>query len=148
MMYKKIEILLIITFLFAFYVKLYGQETKTDSKTETKKESNSRKIIYGFNLGSLEFLGNTTFIDISPYFGYYFFPRVLIGFAPAYVYYRESNGNVHNSSNIYGLRVSSIYNILQNLGKNLAFKSNLPYVFYVTNSPLIISHSTNIIKFL
>ena len=124
-MLKKIILLFIIAFLFTNCIELYGQEIKNDSKSLTKQENNPRKIVYGFNLGNLEFLGNTTFIDISPYIGYYIYPRLLIGFAPAYVYYRESNGNAHNSSNIYSLRVSSMYKILENIGKNLAFKSNL-----------------------
>jgi hypothetical protein len=124
-MLNKIKLLFIIAFLFTTCIKLCGQEIKDESKAVTKQENNPRKIVYGFNLGNLEFLGNTTFIDISPYIGYYVCPRLLIGFAPAYIYYRESNYNVSNSSNMYSLRVSSIYKILENIGKNLAFKSNL-----------------------
>jgi hypothetical protein len=124
-MLKKNQLFIIIISLFVFYFKLYGQETKDGSKTEKKKESKSQKIAYGFNLGSLEFLGNTTFIDVSPYIGYYVYPKLLIGFAPAYIYYRESNNNVKNSSHFFALRTSIIYKALENIGKNLAFKSNL-----------------------
>ena len=93
-----------------------------EKKEVQKKEKKADKIVIGGIIG-LQF-GTITSVDISPVAGYNITPKVLISIGLSYRYYRESYFSAVFSSNIFGLRSGISYTFLDNIGKNLAVKTN------------------------
>jgi hypothetical protein len=89
---------------------------------QKKDADKEKKIVFGGMIG-LQF-GSITSVEIAPSVGYYITPRLLSSLGISYQYYRESFNRSVFSSNIYGIRTSLSYAILDNIGKNLTSKSS------------------------
>lgn len=115
----KRTVILVFFLIIAFESSIIMAQVKKDDR---KKEGLSKRLVFGGMVG-LQF-GTITSIEISPIVGYYLFPRLLASLGLSYQYYRESYYNSFFSSNIYGIRTAMSYTVIDNIGKNLAIKSN------------------------
>lgn len=110
----KIYSFIIIFLLLSIEIQIVAQETPDKTK---KKES---PFFWGGNVGLA--VGDVTIIEVSPHAGYYFTPRISAGLGLKYHYYKENRNTYAGistggySSNIYGARVFSSYEIIRDLG--------------------------------
>jgi len=102
-----------------FSIVLSGQEHKNKEK----------KFVFGGMVG-LTF-GTVTSVEISPVAGYYITPRLLASLGLSYQYYRETLNRSTFSSNIFGIRTAMTYAVIDNIGKNLAFKTNFGLITHI-----------------
>ena len=105
-MNQRIFYILLICLLFPVFS--FAQE-----EDNTARKRFSERIFFGGNIG-LQF-GTVTFIDISPLVGYQLTEKFSAGIGATYQFYRYRDRFNDFSTNIYGGRVFSKYNILENI---------------------------------
>lgn len=87
---------------------------------DTARKRFSERIFFGGNIG-LQF-GTVTFIDVSPLIGYELTEKLSAGVGATYQYYRYRDRFNDFSTNIYGGRVFSRYNILKNIFSHVEYE--------------------------
>ncbi|MBN1596944.1 MAG: hypothetical protein JW894_01510 [Bacteroidales bacterium] len=103
----------------------YPGEEKEYKKRERGKYYNSN-FVFGGNLG-LSF-GTITYVELSPFVGYYIIPRLLVGLGPRYTYYK--NGGL--VTNRYGGMVFTQFTVFKNLKESIGI--NLGDIFIYTEN--------------
>ena len=104
---KKLTFYILLVFLL---VPVFASAQESD---DTARKRFSERIFFGGNIG-LQF-GTVTFIDVSPLIGYELTEKLSAGVGATYLYYRYRDRFNDFSTNIYGGRVFSRYNILENI---------------------------------
>lgn len=130
--------------LIAFALCGIAQETENPKADKNQKKPEPSNFVFGGNF-SLGF-GSATFVDISPIFGYYLKPPLLIGVGATYQYLSENylltttTQPVKVSSNIFGFRSFVNYTFLENIGKSLMSRQNFGLFVHAEYEALNLDH--------
>lgn len=88
-------------------------DTVSRKKPHKEKEPFIDKLFWGGNVGA--WIGNPTFVDLSPLIGYKVTEKFQVGIGGIYNYYSYTYNNYKYSVNFYGGRVMARYFILENV---------------------------------
>ena len=128
-MSKKLFVLFLIPFALLFSLSALAQDDDDEIDREIPnnvRETDGRwkweRAFVGGNLGA--WFGNTTFIDLSPSFGYFVHERVAVAAGPIYQYYRVSDKTTGYAykTHIYGGRTFTRGYILEQLFAHAEFE--------------------------
>jgi hypothetical protein len=114
------RIIIIISLAFGLFQSGYGQ---TDSipdyvpqKKKAKPENDMRfidRLFWGGNVGA--WIGNPTFVDLSPLVGIRITDKFSCGVGVIYNYYNYTNANYKYTTHLYGSRIYGRYFIFDNV---------------------------------
>lgn len=105
-------------FLLSFSLIVSYSLAQTDSIPRNRQKPKDEKpfidrLFWGGNIGA--WVGNPTFVDVSPLIGYKVTDKFSVGVGAIYNYYSYRYNNYKYSVNFYGAKVMARYFILENV---------------------------------
>lgn len=109
-------------YFFVFALAVFNLHGQTDSLTNARKKQEQERrakwldkdrFYWGGNVGA--WIGNPTFVDVSPLVGYMVTPKLGIGLGAIYNYYSYRYGPYQYAVNFYGGRLNARYFIFENV---------------------------------
>jgi hypothetical protein len=111
----------ILVYFIVFSAAVFYSQAQNDSLDATRKKQEEEKrdwlskdrFYWGGNVGA--WIGNPTFVDVSPLVGYMVTPKLGIGLGGIYNYYSYRYGPYQYAVNFYGGRINARYFIFENV---------------------------------
>ena len=93
----------------------FGQYDSTYIKRQKQKDNKPfiDRLFWGGNVGA--WLGNPSYVDVSPLIGYKVTEKLSIGVGGIYNYYSYRYNNYKFTSTFYGARIMARYFVLENV---------------------------------